>query len=364
MNIGEALGKPASIFKYQPDERLVLPMCRLGLEFEFEGVRSHLPKKEGWSQWWNEKEDRSLHDNGKEFTFAEPWFGQDAVMAIQALCKWAQGKEFKTSIRTGLHVHVDVRDMTRAELGRLCVLYALFEKAIYRFVGNNREANVFCLPWYRADQMALHVNKICTEYRDLKSAAEALRDEKYGGLNLDSLVRFGTIEFRHALCTTDADWVLKWVNICLCFKKAAQKLAAQPLDLIYDLSAAGVRGFARLIFEDHVDTIWYDTLEHDLWSVGLETALLVYPKTQDMIDVARLSWNQKAQAAKEAASSNPRFRAFIEAKVRAGRKSSGGRFVIDEWADNQSRPDEDDEDFDDDDFELLEDDEDDEDPIT
>jgi hypothetical protein len=270
--------------------------------------------KDAWAQYWTVKYDGSLHDNGCEYLFSRPLFGVDAVEAFINLCEYAERNKFKTSIRTGLHVHVDVRDMTRQQLAVHNVLYALFERAVYRLAGNNREENVFCLPWYKADAMSGHVNNINSEHNDIRQASEALGDEKYGGLNLDCLARFGSVEWRHALATTDAKWVLMWVNVCLAFKRAAQKLNATPLEIIHNLSGVGPENLARIVFEDMYDVIWYPELQNDVWATGVETALLVYPKQQEIVDKANLSWN-RAKTTAAPAVVNPKFKAFIDREI-------------------------------------------------
>lgn len=315
MNLGNALGLPEDPYRYQPDQRLVLPACRLGVEFEFEGVGLHRLEllKEGWTKYWQAKPDRSLHDQGMEYVFADPLWGIDAVTAVEKLCEWAASKKFKASMRTGLHVHVDVRDMDHDQLARLNILYALFERAVYRLAGNNRDNNVFCLPWYKADHMVGHVSKINTPNTDIRSASEALANEKYGGLNLDTLARFGSVEFRHALATTDAEWVIRWINVCLSFKKAAQKLDMPPLALIHNMSARGPVELARLVFEDMFDTINYPQLEEEVWRYGVETAIQIYPKQAELITIADLSWNK----AKVEEKINPKFKAYVDRKAPA-----------------------------------------------
>jgi hypothetical protein len=342
MNLGKALGFPVDVYKYIPDNRLVLSNCRVGVEFEFEGVRADLPA-EPWAAYWEAKLDRSLHDKGMEFVFKRPLFGADAIEAVVSLCKWASENKFKVSLRTGLHVHVDVRDLSRVELSRLIVLFALFEKGVYRFVGHAREQNVFCMPWYQSDRMAQHALNIGSENYDIRSASEALANEKYGGLNLDSLARFGSVEFRHAIATTDSDWVLSWINLCLSFKRAAQKLDASPLQLIHSMSAVGVEGFAKRVFEDQLPSIWYPEMEHDVWATGIETALAVLPRQQEVLDKADLSWNKKQQ--KKIAVTNPSYAAYL--KEHASKKDDGEPapvkqpfyrgIVIDDWNDQEFR---------------------------
>lgn len=296
MKLGEQLGIPEDVFRYSPDPALILPTCRIGVEFEFEKVNTFLPEDQAWTRYWTIKRDGSLHDAGMEFVFAQPWFGADAVNAIKFLTEHAKAKKYKATIRTGLHVHIDCRDMNLDELARLCTLYALFERAIYRYVGNNRDENVFCLPWYKADAVSLIANNIVSDnqFRSLKDRASDLAEEKYGGLNLDSLARFGSVEFRHALTTTDFDWIIRWINICLSFKKAACEIKQTPMEIIHSLSGQGVEAFAARVFGDLFKYLYYPELENDVWMYGVETALQVCPEptiaVNETVDRAELSW--------------------------------------------------------------------------
>lgn len=335
MNLGNALGLPADVFRYRPDPRLVLPECLLGAEFEFEGVLCEhvkgraesytLSSTEPWAAYWKVKHDGSLHDNGAEYLFGRPLFGEDAIQALVGLINFANEKEFKVTIRTGFHLHVDVRDMTRRQLAIHNVLYALFEKAVYRFVGHNRDENVFCLPWYRSDAMSNHVNKINSDFHNLRVASEELAEEKYSGLNLDSLARFGSVEFRHALSSKDLDWVIKWINICLSFKKAAITLDTTPLEVIHNLSVVGPENLARQVFGDLYDTLRYPEFETDVWGTGVETALMVYPEHREIIDAAALSWNQQP----EEPVVNPRFLAYVEKNRPEKQTKAEPRFYFD-----------------------------------
>ncbi len=312
MNLGSALGIPQDVFRYVPDKRLILPECRVGVEFEYEGVHVSIERvKEGWTKYFKTHLERSLHDAGSEFVFSQPLFGADVIEAVTKMCEWARANKFKVSIRTGLHVHIDVRDLTRDQLVLLNMLYALFERAYYRIAGNNREENVFCMPWYKADHMQSHVININSAGHNIKEASEALENEKYGGLNLDTLARFGSVENRIAQATTDEAWIFQWINVTMALKRAAQKLDVAPLTMLHNLSAIGVENFARQVFEDQFDVIWYPGLEQDVWNIGIETALAVMPKAQKAFDKATLSWNRKGVPG-PAEPVNARFKAFVE----------------------------------------------------
>lgn len=288
MSIGAELGMPPSRFSYKPALELVLPRANIGLEFEFEGVSVTLPRALPWVSYWESKKDGSLHDRGVEFVFAQPLFGQDALEATKGLCAFARENKFLTNVRTGLHVHVDVRDLRdRSELNRLVMLYALFEKAVYNFVGDNREDNVFCFPWYKAFQTMRNIGFLAAAANDgnsLAKRASAMHGEKYAGLNLDSLSRFGTVEFRHHLCTTDYERVLRWVNICLRFKEAAQRLTWDESEMLAQLSTLGVDEFSRLVLGAQYHDLVYTDLERDIWGECLNSAMDFVTIQQSSLD--------------------------------------------------------------------------------
>jgi len=275
MTIGEDLGFEVDTKTYAPDDRLVLPHCLLGLEFEFEKVHNEepLPVKEAWTQLWRHKPDGSLHDAGREFVFDAPLFGADAILAIDKLLTVARAKKWVVNIRTGLHVHHDARDMTREELGRECTLYALLEKSIYNYVGNNREENVFCMPWFAAFLATTSVKYIMeSDGANLRFASSRLADEKYAGLNLDTLARFGSIEWRHALASTESDDVLRWINVVLRFKEAAMRMKHSNIALVR-MAKTDPLGFAEDVLRDQYPLLYTDSMAEDIMEYGIPTAL-------------------------------------------------------------------------------------------
>lgn len=282
--IGFNLGFPPEPALRQADSRLVLPYCPVGLEFEFERVTSQLPPEQ-WSLYWSPKRDNSLHDAGMEFVFRRPYFGSDVIAAVDGLLAHARAARYAVSIRTGFHVHVDVRDMEMREFVNMCALYALFERAIYRYIGDNRDENVFCLPWYKTHGTVLKINSVVNSQAEhLKSRAQSLRDEKYAGLNLDPLARFGSVEFRHALTTVDSQRALDWINICLRFKEAATTLPGNYQTLHDMLLNFGPTELGRRVFQDQFGLLDYEDFERDVFEDGVPIMLDVIHQ------VAQGSW--------------------------------------------------------------------------
>jgi hypothetical protein len=200
-------------------------------------------------------------------------FGEDAHAATKALCDWAAANGYRSTLRTGLHVHVDVRWLTKEQLNRVSPIYALMEKAIYRWVGDDRDENPFCLPWYRSEPLVRTIATIlaCNEDR-LAHHSEQLNRRKYGGLNYDTLHRFGSIEFRHMKVTHDVERIIRWVNICQRIVEAAVRLPYTPAQLIAQMSAQGAIALAKEILQDQYNDLKYEDMDRDMWETGLQVA--------------------------------------------------------------------------------------------
>jgi hypothetical protein len=89
--------------------------------------------------YWLIKEDHSLRNRGMEFVFKEPLFGKDVLSALDAFLTWQKKTKLQTSVRTGLHVHLDVREMSSDDITSFVMLYTSLEPLIYKWVGDNRE---------------------------------------------------------------------------------------------------------------------------------------------------------------------------------------------------------------------------------
>jgi hypothetical protein len=285
--IGQDLGFPKSRDGHLPDPSLVLPRDYLGLEFEFENVTQGLDPTLDWVGLVRNKEDGSLRNNGQEFIFSQPLFGKDATDTIKGLCEEATRLGWQTSLRTGIHVHVDARDITYEQMRWWLIFNALLEPAIYRWVGDGRDESVFCLPWYSTDAVLPLVRKIYnTEGAELGAAAHALAHKKYSGLNLDCLRRFGSIEYRHLRTTTEAARVLRWVNICLRFKAASAEMVkvlssvASKITPEEWLGGGAVLdlGTWRLILKEQAEDLMYPDFLRDIKNKGLPTALEIVRK--------------------------------------------------------------------------------------
>jgi hypothetical protein len=275
MTIGQSVGRPPDTRSYEKWEGFVLPDRRVGLEFEFENVRNQILPDKSWAKMWEIHEERSIRNHGAEYVFTQPMFGGDAHRAITGLVAHAALSGWLPSRRTGIHVHLDVRDLTAVQLHGLCLMYALLEPAIYRWIGDDRDSNVFCLPWYKAetaiDQAAVVLRAAMSpEPARLTVASEAVG--RYAGLNLNSIQEHGSVEFRQLRTTLDLTRVLDWVNICMSLLQASFRMPQCDGALLQMFCQHGARYCGRELMGDSFEKLDYPDIEEDTMLIGVPTA--------------------------------------------------------------------------------------------
>lgn len=169
----------------------------VGIEVEVENQNHRRPT----ARCWTVTEDGSLRNGGVEFV-SRPIKAKDAPAAIQHLFKGDFDQDYCFSPRTSVHVHLNMLDVPTEKVVDLLLIYSLFEKSLYRFVGKGRWKNIYCTP--------------ITESLLLMGIAErglGATWEKYTGLNLLPLRDKGTIEFRHMHGTIDAKKLCIWIDL-------------------------------------------------------------------------------------------------------------------------------------------------------
>jgi hypothetical protein len=196
-------------------ERLV------GIEVEVE--RCYDSERAG--MYWSKKHDSSLREGGAEWV-SPPIPLDSAEESVATLYYDFCNYDWAANTRTGIHVHVDVRDLTAEELQAVAVVYCLAERAFCLFVGQEREENIYCVPWYRAPREAIAVMGALRELGEEPHTGAALLREtvKYAGLYFEPIQRFGTVEFRHAPTWTDREPVMEWVRMCYSAVEYAKQL--------------------------------------------------------------------------------------------------------------------------------------------
>lgn len=254
MSLARILGKSKGRQSFISDSRFVLPTSFIGLEHEYEGVKDSTLPKHTFADFWQYHEEGSLRDNGAEYVFATPMFGVDAFNALEWLVSHAKDSGWKCTKRTGIHVHLDVRDLTVPQLAGLCIIYAAVEPILYHWVGDGRDGSHFCIPLYRADEALLGTASIIrSAFNDDKEdghTALGLSEgyQRYAGFNLQALSKFGSIEFRQLQTTHDLVRIQDWINMIMSLKATALKLPQSDGAVVRMIQRMGAAELLHYVF--------------------------------------------------------------------------------------------------------------------
>lgn len=159
--------------------------------------------------------DGSLRGENVEYVFERPvdWSdeGFNLVKTLRLKLKQAQSKVYDTGY-AGIHVHVNVCDMTPVQLWRYAIAYYIVEPILLEFCGEDRRSNLFCLSLQEA----------IVPVRRLRNAIERIAfeelytdDLRYAALNFKALAEYGSFEFRAMRSVVDETVLNQWVTMLL-----------------------------------------------------------------------------------------------------------------------------------------------------
>jgi hypothetical protein len=186
----------------------LLDETRVGIECEVEMAGQYLAAGALPVPWWTTVRDGSLRNEGLEFVSSRPMALSDATQALNAFYVTKDHFGFVESPRTSTHVHVNVLGLTVPEVLAAVAGYCVVESALMAVCGTQREENIFCVPFYRAPG-AVHRLIWLVRGTSLSGWGDF---SKYSALNLGAIVKFGSIEFRHAPLWPSHEMSLRWVT--------------------------------------------------------------------------------------------------------------------------------------------------------
>ena len=169
------------------------PDIYMGIELEIEGWQWSTGTVPGFSV----HNDNSLRNNGLEW-ITYPTKLRHMEHLLSTFFKKFPVTQDNYSERCSTHVHVNVQDFTPTQLTTLVLVYQLVERLMFRFVGNDRDSNIFCVPWYQAGNTYELVERLKNF-----DANHIHQWQKYTALNLLTVEQKGTVEYRHLEGTGD-----------------------------------------------------------------------------------------------------------------------------------------------------------------
>ena len=176
--------------------------------------------------YWKVVSDCSLEGN-ETFELVSPILnGENGLAQIEKVCSVLTRLGAKVNKSCGLHVHIDARDMDASKLKNVCKMWMKYESCFDSILPASRRENVYC-------------KGIRNKFLTLDAAFEAIDStntagglttvmnksgystSRYHKLNLESLGRHGTIEFRQHSGTVDAEKINNWVMLVGGFVESA-----------------------------------------------------------------------------------------------------------------------------------------------
>ena len=227
----------------EPQTRLgaMVSTTRIGVEVEVENLPER-PSVAGWRCI----SDGSLRNEGAEYVFRGPTGGLTAEVRLRKLEKVLSEYPMKDfSVRTSVHVHMDVRDMTWNQVCDMMVLYAIVEPYLFSICGQEREESIYALSLYRGQGQVKTLRNL------IQSGAGARIGRfwsKYSAVNLLSLESFGSVEFRGHRGTSDANVLINWINHLLSLREFVMNPDNDIKDLPRLMSQEGITPMLVKVF--------------------------------------------------------------------------------------------------------------------
>ena len=192
----------------------VKSLTYVGVELEFSNVLSA-----GNTSYWSWHSDGSVRgERTGELVLRNPTNPMDFDTAIREYRERVMG-EVSVNESCGMHVHIDVCDLTLEELRGVLLFYSVLERTIYKYCGEGRDTNNFCVPlwecWSKVDWLGGNL-----------TVDNSLR---YCGLNLAAIRKFGSIEFRMHPGVVDAGKIASWVGLCARIKEYGRTCTVESL---------------------------------------------------------------------------------------------------------------------------------------
>lgn len=220
--------------------------------------------------YWREVSEGSI--SGYELVLAQPEYGialYEAILELDSVATAVGPTAFGS--RTSVHVHIDIRDMTVTQLMNFIALSVMFEPVLYKYVAPHRSANHFCWSMLESQEP---LKRLASLYKTVRTAtAERLRNKlatftqsncKYSGINLSSISRYGSLEFRMHEGTANSIAIIRWINILLSIKEYAMGENRTPNNILETKMDVGIDSIFHSVLGNYTGVLSYDTVETDI----------------------------------------------------------------------------------------------------
>lgn len=231
----------------------------IGIEIETEG--KNLPHID--TPVWKSERDPSLRGESFEYVLRKPVRFDEVNRVLNEMQKhWHDaGSEIKDSPNAGVHVHINVSDLTVAQMYNFVSLYLVVENILIAQCGVDRIGNLFCL---RASDAEYLLDVIGNSITDADMNKFHTDDLRYAAINLKAMGDYGSIEFRAWRSDGDLKAIEWWCNLLIHLKELARQID-NPAQIVMDVSAMSPRGFFNNILGEFTQDIqWNPEYDHQI----------------------------------------------------------------------------------------------------
>lgn len=219
----------------------------VGIEIEMEG--EHLNIR---AAGWDTKDDGSLRGDAyqqrAEYVINPPVkrkHVQDQLNVLADALKNA-GSELHPSDRCGVHIHINCQKLTEQQVINYLTLYFILEDLLVHYCGEDRVGNLFCLRSSDAEDVLLAI----VEAAKIGTLRNIQNDNfRYASVNVTSLYKYGSLEFRAMRSPVDFSVIKEWVDILLAIKDKSLEYGT-PRDIVESFSALGANQFTQQVLGD------------------------------------------------------------------------------------------------------------------
>lgn len=224
MKVSSLVGK-ATTFKAHPTTLgpLVLPDTLMGIEIEIDS------NKENYSELilpeipfaWYSKYDGSLRE-GREYVLDKPYKGDELLGCIDLF--FSCPGTYERSITAGTHIHINMleEDDTQEVVSKIAQFMYVFDPVFFAIGDNDRKFTGFCTPVSESGSRFISNIKSCDSLSFGKKYHRNGTYGRYSGLNLASLLDYGSLEFRYFPTALTSEELVSWVNLVQSVKLMAK----------------------------------------------------------------------------------------------------------------------------------------------
>lgn len=248
-------------------EQLRLPVQKadVGIEIEVEGEK--LPPIVV-NTFWRSEDDGSLrgkYPGGRgEYVIHTPiLIGQVKEAMAELNQEFEKAKAVLSfSFRTSVHVHVNAHNMNELQLLNMVYTYLLIEEPLMTYCGKDRKCNRFCLRLQDAEGLMDNVMKLVNE--GVSGLVKLPEDNiRYSALNLASIKKYGTVEFRAMRGNSDVAIINTWASALVRLRDWAM-LQESPQAIYEMFVKMNGEGFLQEVLGEYAKPFVYPKMAKDM----------------------------------------------------------------------------------------------------